>query len=62
MVSERGGIRAQVMVVVIKIEDREDRLNQDGDQSVRREEQFLLMVSKGEERAHPTWIDRCSFV
>ena len=49
-------------MVVIKIEDREDRLNQSGDQQARWKEQFFFVISEGEGRAHPARVDLCSLV
>ena len=46
--------------MVIKIEDREDKYNQGGDQPIRWEEKFFFVASKGEERAHLRQIDRRS--
>ena len=34
VVSEQGSIRIQIAVVVSKIEDGEDMINQDGDQQI----------------------------
>ena len=52
----------QVVTVVIKIEDGENKLNQDGDQHIWWKEQFLLMASEGEGGAHLAKVDRYSFV
>ena len=50
----------QTEVVLIKIEDGEDKHNQSGDQSIRQKEQFLLMIIEGEGCTHPIGVDRCS--
>ena len=63
MISKLGGTGAQIISVVVKIEeDEKDKLNLGRDQLVRWERQFFLMVSKGEVYPHPTSFDRCSHV
>ena len=51
---DKGYQMIHAEMVLIEIRDGEDKHNQSRDQSVRREEQFFLVINEDKGCAHPT--------